>query len=182
MPASTDSLEDSEDRAPRLDRLVRDYRHAMISAARPFAPHGEEATAEDIVQDALAAILEKGITLPGTDEEALRVVTCRIRNLGLNRRRRERVRRTEPLDETHFADHGDATVAWKEAWKVQLARDLTAAMETLTNAERDVLRLHIFEDRTFADVAQNRRCSPKTAKELYRRARRKLREQMKGMH
>lgn len=166
----------------RLGHFVRIHWDRMVSFARSVAPQGNEALAEELVQDALAGILETGIVLPESDHEALAIMRQRIRNLGSNLRRRERIRRAEPLDAEGITAGGAASDPWRQAWRTFAARDLDLAMTRLTMAERDVADLHVLEEWTFEEIAGHRGSSIRTVKELNRRARRKLRETLEARY
>src|SRR5690606_35720793 len=150
----------------RITRLVRSSWNSMVSFARKFAPDGEEAIAEEIVQDALLAVWEQRVELAAEELAARAIVMQRIKHLGLNRRRRERLRRPEAFDRDDPESPSDGAEVWTAASRVQVRQDLMAAMDKLTPAQRAVMELHGIEGGTFEQVARYRRCSTKTVKEL----------------
>lgn len=159
----------------RLGRLVRDHRPSMVSFARTITPQMGGAAAEGIVQDALVLILDRPVTLPEADPDALAVVMGYIRNVALNRRRKDLVRQSEQLDARHAELRSDA---WVEAWRIQARRDFEAAYEGLTPGERGVVRARLLGGRSFKEIADDRHCGVKSVKELYRRGRRKMRQEL----
>jgi RNA polymerase sigma factor (sigma-70 family) len=152
----------------------------MVSFARRFAPEHDPEIAEGITQDALLMILERRVALPDDDHRAIGVVMHVIRNVGRNRRRHEELRRAKTLNEETLDDGrripvtaGDAS--WRPLWRVRTSREVTAALDCLTPAEREVVTLHVIHDLSLKEVAELRGCAIRTVKELYRRAVPKLR-------
>lgn len=160
----------------RLAHLVHDNWPRMVSHARVVAPYHDEAIAEDIAQDAMVMVLRKDVDLPVPDGRALAFLYRSIRNVGLNRCRRERTRRTESLEQGGCSNPTGSLDPWNEASKIHARRDVRNALKTLSAAEREVMELHGLNGSTFDEVARHRHCSPKTAKELHRRAKRRMYE------
>jgi RNA polymerase sigma factor (sigma-70 family) len=163
----------------RMDRLVRKHRGNLVSFARRFAPLSSVETAEGIVQDALLVMLEHSIQLPDVEREALAVVMRVIENAGRNRRRRDSVRAHVRLEDERLLAVGRGGRSWRLAWESRLRIAWQDALCHLTPAEREVTELHVDRGMTFDEIAMHRGCSPKTAKELYGRSRRKLRNLIK---
>jgi len=153
----------------------------MVRFALRFLPGREEAIAEEIVQDALIRMLKGPVVLPTGEQEGLAVLCKVVENTARNRRRSEEMRRMQLFDDDRAA-YGSEVSFWGTLRTLELRRDLDAALESLTPGQRQVVEMHLVGGLTFAEVAEARGCAAKTAKELYRRGRRKLMEALKDRY
>lgn len=134
------------------------YRYALMLLTYPTA-------AEDAVQDAFAGLLAARIA----PEHVERYLRTSVRNACFTwlRRRRRWLPREQPLLEA--------------AGPAQAARDdkrlaIERALRVLPPEQREVVYLHVFEGRTFREIADLSGTSINTAASRYRYALARLRE------
>lgn len=142
-------------------------------AAGRLGPYS--AAGEDVVVDALTLILEGRIDLAGGDQRLVAKTCAVIRNLCMRELRQRS--KLQPLnqqlpDRTLPAD-------WELAEHLQRKRQLLHALDLLTTGERSVIRQHYLLGRSIREIADSRRCTVATVKELIRRGRRKLRAHLR---
>jgi len=139
-----------------------------------------EADAEDLVQETYAhAFAASGRFEPGTNLKAwlFRI----LRNLFLDRLRRDRRAATEPLDAGAAGDEGDD--GWLrgdvelEAMRRLVGAEIEAALRALSEEARTTVLLDL-EGFTEPEVAQVLGCAPGTVKSRLSRARAALRRRL----
>jgi RNA polymerase sigma-70 factor (ECF subfamily) len=123
-----------------FERLVRLHLRAAYSVA--FAVTNDPNDAEDVTQDAFIAALERLEECKDPDRFSgwlLRIV----RNRALNLRRSQNVRSAKPLaDAVDAASPADPE---RDTNRALLREELTAAMNELTETQRQVVLLHDLE-------------------------------------
>ena len=152
------------------DRLLERYARACRAVA--LAVTGNEAEADDVCQDAFVSAME-------------RIEDCRqperfggwllqiVRNRARNAIRHAAVRRTEPLGEHDVAGGPTAATALDRA---ELRDRLLAALDTLSEAQREVVLLHDLEDWRHTEIAERLGLPSGTVRSHLYHARRRLRE------
>ena len=146
---------------PDLDALLqRGYRYAL-------ALTHDESRAEDLLQDALVAVLRRG-----GPRTAPYLMTA-IRNRFIDLHRRERLLVMQPLDE---GAAGEDLAVLDEPWERVADDRLEAALAQLRPQEREALYLACVEDYTAKEIAELTGRPRGTVLSLIFRARGKLRE------
>lgn len=126
--------------AAAFEHLVRLHLRAAYSVA--LAVTNDPSDAEDVTQDAFIAALERLEECKDADRFSgwlLRIV----RNRALNLRRSQGVRAARPLIEA--ADAPSTSDPERDAGRSLLREELTAAMNELTETQRQVVLLHDLE-------------------------------------
>lgn len=147
---------------------VRDAELAELAAARGHALKrfayllcGNEAEAEDLVQDALLRALSRraaGHATGGAEAYVRRILTNRFLDLA---RRRTRWRRLEP---TLAQDMVAREPGGSLAEEVSLRGDLMQALKILSPRQRACVVLRFYEDLTVPQVAERLGCAQGTVK------------------
>jgi RNA polymerase sigma-70 factor (ECF subfamily) len=130
-----------------FEALVR--RHLRGAHAVAAAVLGDAWEADDVCQDAWLSALRN---LERCDPpEKFRVwFTAIVRNRALDVRRRRIVRAAEPLDDEVLPSASAGPQ--REAERADLRQRLIAAMATLTETQREILRLHDIEGWKHAEI------------------------------
>jgi len=166
----------------QLNRLCTRHHERLVRFALAFGRPGGRATAEDIVQNALLAVLRKGARLPEEKEERLNVVLGFVAKAALKHRSRKQGKRETELPDDSSRLLGDGTDAWEAFEHITLCDDLQAALATLTEAEREVVELRYFRGMSYAEIAKRRRCAVSTCKNQWASAREKLKRFLGGAY
>lgn len=151
------------------DLLLRRYLRSCRAVA--LAVTGSEADADDACQDAFVAAMER---IDGCRDPSrfgawlLRIVRNRARNL----LRREKVRRTEPLEETAAAAASSAAAALELG---ELRERLRAALATLPDVQREIVLLYDLEGWKHEEIAELLELPRGTVRSHLHHARRRLR-------
>ena len=141
--------------------LQRGYRYALSLTHDP-------SSAEDLVQDAMVALLRRGA------ERKVGYLIATIRNRFIDLYRRERLVVMGPLDEV-----GDEAVFALDARESDVDPErLEQALSILRPAEREALYLAAVEDYTAQEIADLTRRPRGTVLSLIHRARGKLRKHL----
>lgn len=153
-----------------FESLVK--RHLRAAHAVAFAVLTEQADADDAVQDGfLSALLHLDSCSPPEKFRAWLLTI--VRNRAFDMRRRGRVRAVEVLeDETAHAQDASPLEA---AERSELNARLSAAIETLTDTQREVLMMHDIEGWKHADIAHLLGLAESTVRVHLLHARRRLR-------
>ena len=138
------------------------YRHALMILADP-------ALAEDAVQQAFTRLLSRGRVGEILSVEAFLRVVVRNEAYRLMAQRRP----TEPIEN---ADVWLLVPADESAGQVEEHRQLEAALRQLPPDQREVVHLKVYEQMTFAQIAQLLSIPQNTAASRYRYAIARLRE------
>jgi RNA polymerase sigma-70 factor, ECF subfamily len=160
-----------EDRRGAREQFLREIEQLMPNLrrfARSLARDGEEA--DDIVQDALVAALDKiHLFEPGSNLRAwLFTIT---RNTFINHQRRRRVRAHLPLDDEALELQAPPA---QEASVAQ--RRLAAAYDRLPRPHREVIALVVFESMSYDHAAEILSVAVGTVRSRLSRARAGLRK------
>jgi RNA polymerase sigma-70 factor (ECF subfamily) len=155
------------------DLLLRRYIRSCRAVA--LAVTGSEADADDACQDAFVTAMER---IDGCRDPArfgawlLRIVRNRARNL----RRREKVRRSEPLEENAAAGASSAAAALELN---ELRERLRAALAMLPEVQREVVLLYDLEGWKHEEIAGLLELPQGTVRSHLHHARRRLRQILK---
>lgn len=163
------------DRARRGDvaafeALVRRYLRPAYAVA--LAGTREPADAEDVCQDAFVAALERLEECREPERFAGWLIEI-VRNRARDAARRRRVRAADPLDAaTEPVSPDDPSVA---AERAELRHSLLAALETLTDRQREIVLLHDLEGWRHREIGERLGVSAGAARVHLHHARRALR-------
>jgi len=152
-----------------LEALYDAYAEAIYHLLRSRGVGREDA--EDILQETFLALVERGTKAAQIEDVRAYLFAIARNKLAALERRRARARNTPmPLD---LVD-GDALdpSARAEALRVQ------DALNELPPEQREVVVLKVWDEFTFAEIAEALGISPNTAASRYRYAREKLRERL----
>ena len=137
------------ERAPDagIERLYRTHRLSMVRLALLLVDDRE--TAEDVAQDAFAALHRRWQSLQSEDAAIGYLRTCVINGARSVLRRRRTVRRQpQPRDDLLFADGADRRVLLAEEH-----REVIAAMRHLPARQREVIVLRYWSELTEPQIA-----------------------------
>jgi RNA polymerase sigma-70 factor (ECF subfamily) len=156
--------------------LVQRHLRSALAVARSILE--DPADAEDACQDAFAAAFAK---LDRFDPAfAFRPwLLAIVRNRAIGMRRQQHVRRAEVLGSAPGEFDAPAPAADDprvHAERAELRAHLSAAVETLTATQREVLLLHDVEGWKHAEIAAHIGCSAVTCRTTLFKARRRLRD------
>ncbi len=153
-----------------LVALLRDEQPFLIKLARRLCR--DPVDVSDLVQDTCEHALRAAITWPNNPRGWLTTV---MHNLFIDRCRASARRpRLRPLEEVLPLLEATEPVA-EPSWMTITFDQIVAAVEILAPPFRDVYRLHVFEHRTYADIAALLAIQPLTVGTRLTRARQKLR-------
>jgi len=159
--------------ASAFEELVR--RHLRAAYAVALAVLREPADAEDVCQDAFLTALERLEECRRPDRFAAWLLQI-VRNRALNLRRAQTVRWALPLEDVvgvagrHDTGH--------QAERSELRARLLAAMEDLSEPQREALLLHDLEGWRHREVAAHLGVPESTARAYLFQARRRLRARL----
>jgi RNA polymerase sigma-70 factor (ECF subfamily) len=160
--------------ADAFDLLVRRYLGRARVVARRLMQDPDDA--DDLVQDAFLRALDRIATFDAN--RAFEPWFTRLLvNLGLDQRRKQKVRRTEPQDPESFAG---GVRPDREVERAELRDSLTKALETLPDRQRLIVTLFEIEGHSTEEVAAMLKVSQVTIRWHLHQARRALREALKG--
>jgi RNA polymerase sigma-70 factor (ECF subfamily) len=156
-----------------FEMLVK--RHIRAAHAVAFAVLGESADADDAVQDGfLSAMQHLDSCLPAEKFRAWLLTI--VRNRAFDLKRRGRVRSVEMLEEGTAQAHEPSPLDMAE--RSELNAQLSAAIVTLTDTQREVLMMHDVEGWKHADIAGLLGLAESTVRVHLLHARRRLRTQL----
>jgi RNA polymerase sigma-70 factor, ECF subfamily len=157
-----------------FDILVRRYLPRARVIARRLMQDPDDA--DDLVQDAFLRALDRIETF-----DAARAFgpwfTRLLINLGLDQRRKQKVRRTEPYDPESFAGGVSPD---REVEHAELKESLGKALEALPDRQRLIVTLFEIDGHSTEEVATMLEVSQVTIRWHLHQARRTLRETLKG--
>ncbi|HET6280669.1 MAG TPA: RNA polymerase sigma factor [Polyangia bacterium] len=152
----------------------------LLSRARYLA--GNEADANDLVQDTFERALRSERAPANTAELRpwlMRVLT----NLWIDRVRSQAVRRTVPFMEETMGDvvfSVDNEGAEQDRWRRVSVADVAAALEQVPEPYQTAFRKHVFEHKTYAEIADELGVRAMTIGTRILRARRCIRRILVG--
>lgn len=155
-------------------------RHLRAAYAVALAQLGEEADAQDAVQDAFVTALQRIEECRQPDQFASWLFSI-VRNRARDHRRYRQVRDALPLDAAAEASDR-APGPQHDAENAQLRRDLLGAMEALTELQREVILLYDFEGWSHKEIGQKLGISDGSARVHLFNARRALRGRLTERH
>jgi len=153
-----------------FESLVK--RHIRAAHAVAFAVLTEQADADDAVQDGFLSALQHLDSCSPPEKFRAWLLTI-VRNRAFDLRRRGRVRAVEVLEDG-TAQAQDASPL-EAAERSELNARLSAAIETLTDTQREVLMMHDIEGWKHADIAHLLGLAESTVRVHLLHARRRLR-------
>ena len=163
--------------AAAFEALVR--RHLRAAFAVALAQLGEEADAQDAVQDAFVAALTRIEECRRPDQFVSWLLSI-VRNRARDHRRYRRVRDALPLDAAGEAPGREDP--HRDAERSQLRDDLLEAMEGLTELQREVTLLFDIQGWSHREIAETLGISEGSARVHLFNARRALRERLSERH
>jgi RNA polymerase sigma-70 factor, ECF subfamily len=160
--------------ADAFDVLVRRYLGRARLVARRLMQDPDDA--DDLVQDAFLRALDRIATF-----DVARAFepwfTRLLVNLGLDQRRKQKVRRTEPHDPETF---GGGTSPERELEQAELKDSLGQALEALPDRQRLIVTLFEIDGHSTEEVASMLKVSQVTVRWHLHQARKTLRQALKG--
>lgn len=160
-----------------FETLVR--RHLRSAYAVALAQLGEEADAQDAVQDAFVTALKRIEECRKPDQFGSWLMSI-VRNRARDHRRYRTVRDALPLDSaSEAADRSDPS---RDAENAELRKDLLGAMDTLTELQREVILLYDMEGWSHREIGLRLGISDGSARVHLFNARRALRERLHARH
>jgi len=160
-----------------FETLVR--RHLRSAYAVALAQLGEEADAQDAVQDAFVTALQRIEECRKPDQFGSWLMSV-VRNRARDHRRYRAIRDALPLDAAGgVANHADPL---QDAQDAELRQDLLGAMDTLTETQREVILLYDFEGWSHRQIGDRLGISDGSARVHLFNARRSLRERLTARH
>jgi RNA polymerase sigma-70 factor (ECF subfamily) len=157
-----------------FDRLVRRYLPRARILARRLMQDPDDA--DDLVQDAFLRALEK-IGSFDVSRAFEPWFTRLLVNLGLDQRRKQAVRKTEPRDPERFAGTSSPSA---DAERSELGRALESALGRLPDRQRLIMTLFEIDGHSTEEVSRMLGVSQVTVRWHLHQARRTLREALKG--
>jgi RNA polymerase sigma-70 factor (ECF subfamily) len=161
-----------------FETLVR--RHLRAAYAVALAQLGEEADAQDAVQDAFVTALKRIEECRKPDQFASWLFSI-VRNRARDHRRYRQVRDALPLDAAGEARDRRADPA-RDAENTELREDLLGALNTLTELQREVVLLYDVEGWSHKEIGARLGISDGSARVHLFNARRALRERLTEGH
>jgi len=161
--------------AEAVRELVRRHLRAAHSVAR--AVLGNVADAEDACQDAFAAVFARLDQCRPASAFRPWLLRC-VRNRAISIRRRQQVRRAEVLGTGAGETDAPAPAAFDPlaaAERAELRGRLAAALDTLSDVQREVLLLHDVEGWKHEEIAAHLGVRPGTSRSYLFSARRRMR-------
>jgi RNA polymerase sigma-70 factor, ECF subfamily len=160
--------------AEAFDLLVRRYLPRARVIARRLMQDPDDA--DDLVQDAFLRALEKiGSFDVGRAFEPW--FTRLLVNLGLDHRRKQRVRRTDPHDPELLAGRSSPQA---DSERSELRQSLNDALRKLPDRQRLIVTMFEIDGHSTEEVARMLDVSPVTVRWHLHQARRTLRHALKG--
>ncbi len=157
-----------------FDRLVRRHLRAAHSVARARL-NGSHMDADDVVQDAFIAALERIEECRRPERFRSWLLTI-VRNRAHNHRRYEAIRATEPLESVGaMAEPNDPGARLAEG---EIEKELERAMEGLSAVQREVFTLFALEGWSHGEIARKLDISVGTSRYHLHVARKAVRERL----
>jgi RNA polymerase sigma-70 factor (ECF subfamily) len=160
-----------------FDRLVRRHLRAAHAVAASVVGHAQDA--EDVCQDAFIKALENIDRCERPDRFRAWLLTI-VRNRAHNVRDYEKLRRTQSLEVVGGTAGGDNPA--RNAANSELRERVNAAIETLTETQREVVILHDYEGWSHAEIGSKLEISAGASRFHLHVARRALRGQLGELH
>jgi RNA polymerase sigma-70 factor (ECF subfamily) len=160
-----------------FETLVR--RHLRSAYAVALAQLGEEADAQDAVQDAFVTALQRIEECRKPDQFGSWLMSI-VRNRARDHRRYRTVRDALPLDAA--SESADSADPLQDAQDAELRTDLLGAMDALTEVQREVILLYDFEGWSHREIGDRLGISDGSARVHLFNARRTLRERLTERH
>jgi RNA polymerase sigma-70 factor (ECF subfamily) len=165
----------------RALEACRDYLRLVVRRSRSTG-HGDRQATSDLVQQTIVDAWTNFPMFHGQTPGQLRAwLRAILVHASLNARRRRRAAQFGTGDEADALP--GATTSPSEAAQRNAAREaLDAALCSLSERHREVIRLRIWEQLSFADIGARLESSEDAVRMLYGRALAKLREAMRPGH
>jgi RNA polymerase sigma-70 factor (ECF subfamily) len=173
-PSDADLVARAQDGdASAFESLVK--RHIRAAHAVALAVLGENADADDAVQDGFLSAMQHLDSCSPAEKFRAWLLTI-VRNRAFDLKRRGRVRSVEMLEEGTAQTHEPSPLDLAE--RSELNAQLSAAIDTLTDTQREVLMMHDVEGWKHADIAGLLGLAESTVRVHLLHARRRLRAQL----
>jgi RNA polymerase sigma-70 factor (ECF subfamily) len=173
-PSDADLVARAQDGdASAFESLVK--RHIRAAHVVAFAVLGESADADDAVQDGFLSAMQHLDSCSPAEKFRAWLLTI-VRNRAFDLKRRGRVRSVEILEEGTAQAHEPSPLDMAE--RSELNAQLSAAIGTLTDTQREVLMMHDVEGWKHADIAGLLGLAESTVRVHLLHARRRLRAQL----
>lgn len=160
--------------AEAFDTLVRRHLPRARLVARRLMQDPDDA--DDLVQDAFLRVLERMATFDVSRPFEPWFIRLLV-NRGLDVRRKQRVRRTDPQDPELI---GGGSRPDRETERSELRSSLSAALEQLPDRQRLIVTLFEIDGRSTEEIAGMLKVTQVTVRWHLHQARRTLRETLKG--
>jgi RNA polymerase sigma-70 factor (ECF subfamily) len=193
MEKASHSAEDANDDGELITKIAQGDRAAFLTLYDRFSTPlyslaikilGNEAEAQDVVQEVFLSVWNKASTFRAERGSAFSWVVTQLRNRAIDRIR-SRSRRRELLD-AHAPDMepaGAASLSSADNCEIsERAREVRSAMDQLSQDQRQVLRLAFFEGLTQAEIAEKLKEPLGTIKARAYRGMARLRQLLRGLH
>ena len=156
-----------------LELIVRTHFRVAFAVARSIVDNPMDA--EDVVQDAFVRCWQRIGQCSGPEAFTgwLRSI---VRSVALNRVARESIRATQPLESIQASSRTSPDL---DLDRSLLADQLSAAIQTLTSVQREVLLLHDLEGFRHADIARLVGLSELMSRKHLSNARRRMRDALR---
>lgn len=145
-----------------LVRIAAGDREAFASVFARYAPRVKSyllrlgapgAIAEDLAQDAMVSVWRRAASYDPAKAKAATWIFVIARNAWIDKLRREKVelayRETSPVSEESEDEAPD-----EAAMRTQTEEQVSVALTTLSDEQRQVVRLHFFQDMPHSEIAE----------------------------
>jgi len=162
----------------RIIEIVTRYRSQLEAYARTVLGPDLEDAVPGVLQDTVRLLLIDRPPLPPDPKHPAKPppqLLKYLKNVARNRRRREQRRTGPPLDEAHQVIGGPEDPSDAILGRIEIRGRLEEVLKQLPEAQAEVLRMHGLEGLGFEEIAKKRACKEKTVRNLWRRARQRVR-------
>ncbi len=160
-----------------LDSLLRSYQPSAYMLVLKLL-RGDEATAEDLLQEALLRIT-RGIHTYHPDKPfkawATVVTVNVVRDYWSRKKRRDLVGRRVSFDENWVTPSYDSDPVWAR----QIREGIEEALDTISPAHAQIIRLRHYDGLTYSEIQEHLAIPKGTAMNRLFRARQRLRDRLR---
>lgn len=152
--------------ASDFSRVYANHFQSLVFLARRSIK--DSSLAEDIVHEAFLYLM-LGIQDVETDEDAIRILTWKTKNLCIDYLRRSSGKKLVPIDDYTFLDDGSDELSKHLEDAVDSALVLQA-LSKLQPRHREILVENIFNEKSISEIAKSGRLTENSARQLLHRA------------